>query len=306
MVKFRPLVLLFLFSLLAASPSFSWEVTGTKRYLPVNSWYPYIVIGSEQEVVCYLASNRVMLDCPFTSTLGMNSDPVLPPLPFDGHANHAENLRTWGYFYIVPSDIAFQYTATYGNTNGTIAFFNYLPSEIAGHYVIDTYYQFPQGYFCLYPPDCHTKTYLEVGITGMERLPDTGPTWEVVRGGTANHPDANWLRNDAKQTLMMIAQIYYMKSGRLLSINDMSLPLGGMFDLDGQYSTNGGHTSHRRGLDADINTYGGTIPCRDDTALKEAIVEVKKKKGHYAKLKCEDAVVNGQPQADWRKHIDFN
>lgn len=279
------------------------EVTGTLYYAPPKSGSS--TSPPEQSFVCYELNSKIMLDCFFHST--MQKRAVVPPWKMDdGHsaAQHVEALRPFGNFYVTLADLAFGYTVVTGQTRAGIAYYNYFPSEVAGYYQINVRYQFPHGFYCI-DPDCLMQTYLDVGMRGLDRLPDTGPDWVVLRGGTAKHPDANWLRSDAKATLIMIARIYHGTSGRLLSINDMSLPLGGMFDLDGQYSITGGHASHRGGTAADINTYGGAIPCRDDTALKEAINDVNRLK-HYAKLKCEDAVVNGVMQNDWRKHIDFN
>lgn len=37
-------------------------------------------------------------------------------------------------------------------------------------------------------------------------------------------------------------------------INDISLEYGGMFDVNGQWNTNGGHSSHRIGTDVDVRS----------------------------------------------------
>lgn len=55
---------------------------------------------------------------------------------------------------------------------------------------------------------------------------------------------------------------------RLLSVNDMSLPNGGVFDLCADLTTcsgGGGHVSHEEGVDFDLNNYGGHPTGQFDT-----------------------------------------
>ena len=61
----------------------------------------------------------------------------------------------------------------------------------------------------------------------------------------------------------------------LISFNDVSLPLGGLFDIHGNWSPP--HSTHREGLDVDLNRTPGNAPegyeipaCPDDRLLHEA------------------------------------
>lgn len=103
--------------------------------------------------------------------------------------------------------------------------------------------------------------------------------------------------------LPLIAENYFVLSGRLLSINDMSLIKGGLFDIDAQWTTP--HSSHREGKDADINREG--IGCDQDrdlrTAVDQLLNKVKTSSGKLrSALLCEPCPSTG---TDCRKHIDF-
>ena len=90
---------------------------------------------------------------------------------------------------------------------------------------------------------------------------------------------------------------YFELTKRKLSINDLSLPNGGLFDLNGLWNTAKGHDTHRHGNDADINrTDGGGVlkNCEDDKKLKEAVSKIG---AGIPTLLCESG---------GRKHIDFD
>jgi hypothetical protein len=71
--------------------------------------------------------------------------------------------------------------------------------------------------------------------------------WKIINQyGTATINDA----------LLKIAIKWHSSfpAEQLLFINDMSLPYGGLFDVNGQWNTSGGHSSHRIGTDVDIRS----------------------------------------------------
>ncbi len=78
--------------------------------------------------------------------------------------------------------------------------------------------------------------------------------------GVKNHPVNNFGTPDVVDNLIpTLAQKYREireKDGHtgVLSINDLSLPFGGVFDLNAQLNDAGGHFSHEIGIDVDINT----------------------------------------------------
>lgn len=84
-----------------------------------------------------------------------------------------------------------------------------------------------------------------------------------VDGGTCDHdpvPDDSYVESSARymsiplaSRLVILDGIYsHITSGRHLSLNDASLPYGGLFDK-GQRAGRPCHQSHRRGIDIDVN-----------------------------------------------------
>jgi hypothetical protein len=106
--------------------------------------------------------------------------------------------------------------------------------------------------------------------------------------------------------LPLIAENYFVLSRRLLSINDMSLIKGGLFDI--MINTppwKPPHSSHREGKDADINQDG--VGCDQDrdlrTAADQLLNKVKMPSGNLrSALFCEPCQ---STRTDCRKHIDF-
>ncbi|MFQ5443686.1 MAG: hypothetical protein ACE5EK_03615, partial [Nitrospinales bacterium] len=158
-----------------------------------------------------------------------------------------------------------------------------------------------------------------------------GEHYEVVRGGKDTHPEANFATNRTLNTLREIAKEFHEISGYKLSINDLSLPWGGMFDLNERWCARKKetgkksipHWSHRDGMDVDINRkpIGAPAPinCDPDDALHDAVSEVRGG-DVFPKVVCEAGKVmkkdvDGNPVLDengdpvWepisKYHIDF-
>ncbi len=89
---------------------------------------------------------------------------------------------------------------------------------------------------------------------------DTGtPKMFSLVGNTgdpgANHPDNHYFTPSAKLTLTeaVIPRLFNAGWG-VVGVNDGSLKDGGLFDLEGQWNTAGGHAEHRKGTEVDIRT----------------------------------------------------
>ena len=146
--------------------------------------------------------------------------------------------------------------------------------------------------------DCKDVLGIYVRVLGLARLPDNSNYYVVVRGGTDTHLEGTYGTPETFKTLKNIAQKYFKRTdGRKLSINDLSLPMGGLFDIYNDWVAP--HKTHRTGTDADINSEDGggvSTNCNDDQHLHKAVKEVAK----------------GQPRPlfDCRegalKHIDFD
>lgn len=115
----------------------------------------------------------------------------------------------------------------------------------------------------------------------------------VVRGcSLTTHPDGTSATPQTIATLLNIAREYRALSGSKLSVNDRSLPAGGLFDIFNTWMP--AHLDHRTGTDADINQLG--IDCLADESFRKAIATVAAS-GPFPKRLCESG---------GRKHINFD
>lgn len=148
-------------------------------------------------------------------------------------------------------------------------------------------------------------------------LPPPSALYEKSRREDQNHLDEVAFAGTAftLQTLPLIAEHYFSSSGRILSVNDISLPKGGVFDLKlnwkgGQRNPDGtltrfGHVEHREGNDVDINRRdpisGIELDCKPDHALRLAVDQFlepqKRKDNRLTALLCESRGRN--------KHLDM-
>ena len=108
-------------------------------------------------------------------------------------------------------------------------------------------------------PAADTDT-VTVRVDGLTFLPAT-PYYEKV-GGTQYHHGPPGYAEDHNHygTPDLVGAIYGMASnyrnngGEIISINDMSLPFGGLFDIDGNWSPP--HQTHRDGRNVDMGGSG--------------------------------------------------
>jgi hypothetical protein len=104
-----------------------------------------------------------------------------------------------------------------------------------------------------------------------------------------NHYGTSEVGNGA----LAIAKTIFKEFGKKISINDMSLPWGGLFDINGDWLTP--HTSHRRGMSVDINRCveldGSEAPDEFDPCTKLGSSEIIPGYGlvdkEYLSKKCE-------------------
>lgn len=183
--------------------------------------------------------------------------------------------------------------------------------EVSGNLAGESSLVLPHNWFCV--GDCYTSnswrwndTY-DIGIRNLASLPDLPSEYSKVRGGLDTHPHTVGFAGTAfaLPMLPLIAENYFVLSGRLLSINDMSLIKGGLFDYEKKKPWEPGHKSHREGKDADINQEG--IGCDQDrdlrTAVDQLLSPVKMPSGELrSALLCEFCKDTGTM---CRKHIDL-
>jgi hypothetical protein len=116
-------------------------------------------------------------------------------------------------------------------------------------------------------------------VPDLEILPDS-PNYVKI-GGTCNHhgprddgaysncrtPDNNhWGGLLILQAIDSIAAKYHhlFPSDLRIGVNDMSLPLGGRFDIYGHWTGNSDHQYHRFGKDVDVRSFSIPVDNRED------------------------------------------
>ena len=150
--------------------------------------------------------------------------------------------------------------------------------SIVGNSSVNVIYEFNDTYDVIYR-----------GLT-REKLPKIGVDHIVARGDTNEHPQGTHGKQAVIDQLLQIAKDYHDFTGRKLSINDISLPDGGLFDVAFTYTNVEGHSSHRTGEDVDINpTDGGGIRkgCYRADVLW-ALVEAASSDTYNSRLYCEN------------------
>lgn len=125
----------------------------------------------------------------------------------------------------------------------------------------------PPGWVCI--TTCNFSFTEDIGVDGLGDLPLEGDFYRVLRSpnSVGLHQRGAAGTSDAISGVSAIAQDYFSVAGQGLSVNDLSLPRGGKFDLAAGYNENGAHASHRIGKDADFNSTdlgGRPINCLTD------------------------------------------
>ena len=91
-----------------------------------------------------------------------------------------------------------------------------------------------------------------VAVPGLVELTEGGSVDTV--GPTTTHPDSHWGTSLLVQRLRPLGDSVAAEYGLHLQVNDMSLRLGGVFDVDSTWHQP--HLEHRVGTNADVRTEG--------------------------------------------------
>lgn len=134
------------------------------------------------------------------------------------------------------------------DTIGEVVYIDYLVPEVSGDYVVDWSYKF-------WWPDSQvfvsSAFWFRVREEGFAELSASGDHHIVVRNLKETHPRGNWGRAEVREKMWKLSELYYEKFNRRLSINDMSLKRGGLFDYSADWKKP--HKWHRKGRSIDIN-----------------------------------------------------
>jgi len=90
---------------------------------------------------------------------------------------------------------------------------------------------------------------LSIKVPGLVNF-GTSSLWRLT-GETGLHPDNHYLDETGTLGAFGLAVDFYETYNATLGLNDMSLPLGGLFDIDGAWASP--HKLHRTGRSVDID-----------------------------------------------------
>lgn len=260
---------------------------------------------------CYSILSGDWANCAFTYRVVGLAQPASDPGNSGGHVGHAglrplvlNDARNPGGAVLYAHDTDASPLGVRGFTMETPPFVDatvrHPTPEASGRLAVDTTITAPPGgVFCFFDSAGRTlltHAIVDVGVPDLEPLAAVGNDHQVVRGGTETHPDGTSGTADSTNTLLRIAAEYRRISGSQLSVNDLSLPAGGLFDIGANWQAP--HRSHRGGADADINrtnVSGETIDCSDDEDLARAVEHMAAGRA-FPFLRCESG---------GRKHIDL-
>lgn len=270
---------------------------------------------------CNIGGRVEPLACDFEYRVTGLASPANPVLPCDpANPNGERTCVTGGHshngarpFVFDPpgkvefdaDELPFDDLAVKGNTLATppltLAKVTHKLPQVGGVLQIEGFLRFRtpgsrliRQWFCA-DPRCDDNKTININGTIDVRVPDLTPLpgdpgqvtpdhYVKGRNPDNNHIDAVAFSASAftRVALPQLSNLFFSAAARNLSVNDISLPKGGVFDLklnwkgeqenpDGTKTTFG-HVEHRDGNDADINTQG--IDCQDDQALRFAIDRV--------------------------------
>lgn len=224
-------------------------------------------------VSCYNVADGSPIDCSYGFTIvGLAGDPT----DVDVNAGHTHDYSMHPLGTATSPDGSGSTIA--GQTkNGVVKIVHTLPI-VSGKIKTQLDLNVPPGWYCV-APECldstrqgwRFNTTLSVGVSGLSLLPDPASVdaYAKQRRPDLNHTDSNAYYGTA-DTLFYLANLanyYQLLSGNLLSVNDMSLPKGGIFDVRGDWTHP--HALHRVGTSADINKTDGD--CLKNKTLKQAV-----------------------------------
>jgi hypothetical protein len=209
---------------------------------------------------CVNAYGGQFVSCTYDFTITELTQPNSDPANNGGHS-HTYSDHPLGKLEVVSPNPGAQSTVLQGSTQNTNVQFKHEIPNVSGKISTVLNLKVPPGWYTVYPEDCDgTFTYwcfnttVDVGVTGLSSLPDSPSLYNKVRNPDAGHTDAVafYGTSSAQSNLGNIAAWYnFLTFGSVLSINDMSLIKGGLFDVKSNYSTP--HSWHRSGTSVDIN-----------------------------------------------------
>lgn len=257
--------------LLEGNPALSQSIPSSKLdpLNPVSTPYQHFFS-------CYDVSTGNLLVCQVLAEL------LAPSSDLGSNGGHT-HLGTFpltdlsegaGFVCLVCTDLNLDPFIIQTSTEGvTVGLLHKIP-QFAGRLQVRGFVSPPPGWHCI--TTCNYQFFEEIGVDGLADLPG-GQNYAVIRSPSSIsfHPRGTAGTSDTLLGVASIAQGYFQVTGRGLSINDLSLPRGGKFDLAGTFGEGGAHSSHRNGKDADFNSIdlgGQSTSCFTDKQLQQVLI----------------------------------
>lgn len=216
-------------------------------------------------IACINANTGGFISCGYDFSITGLTQPDSDPANNGGHTHTISNhpLGTLKEIWPMPGNPA---TSLNGYTQNNWVFFSHEIPQASGK--IETYLLMKvpgPGWDTGTLQSCDAtrtswcfNTTVDVGVQNLTPLSDAPWLYRKTRNPDPNHTDAVafYGTDSALRNLSSIADWYNWLTLRTLSINDMSLIKGGVFDLGLKYVAIphvSGHQEHRTGESADIN-----------------------------------------------------
>jgi hypothetical protein len=281
---------------LLATTGAAWAQSPLLELKPSNVGGPNVAATPSLGFIrffCYDAFTLLPINCTVTATLGP-LDPIATDPPFfGGHFRHNTSQQPVGTIRDPNLGGAGAKSVT-GQTGQTFFGFTaeYTAPEPSGEVQFLISWAPPSNYFCQDDIEgvagqggnpCFMIRHVNIGFELEPLAPQDDTFYKVVRGDTNRHPDGTSGTPRTLATLKLIAAYYSNFIPPLrLSVNDISLPEGGLFDIKQASEWNIPHQTHRKGTDVDLNqapvdANGNPttdIPCADDLALQISVMIV--------------------------------
>jgi hypothetical protein len=275
-------ILLCALAVLCTQTGLAWgaPILATASTIPSDLNTPLTTPGKVNmytNIACTDASTGNFVSCGYDFSITGLKQPDTDPANNGVHTHAgAHPVGTLKEIWPVPGNPV---TSLNGYTQNTQVVISHQIPDVSGKIETVLNLRVPPGWHTVYPESCNGdgtswcfNTTVDVGLN-LTPLPDAPGLYTKARKQNATalaHTDAVafYGTDSALRNLTSIADWYNWLTLRTLSINDMSLIKGGLFDVYANYSPP--HHDHRTGESADINKDNGD--CTKNKALLLAVL----------------------------------
>jgi len=326
-------VLLCALAVLCAQASLTWggPIYRSVTMLPLNLITPLGNLTPSEKIItniaCFDVTQGHLSDCTYDIQITGLVQPDTDPSNNGGHSHGGTHPVGDLQMTFPATGIKSQFVS--GHTWNSYVRVEHTIPEVSGK--IETIFNFhvPPGSYTISPESCDASrsywcfnTTVDVGVaTDLLPLADPrsnpGVAYPYIRVRNAMGHTDDVAYSGTIDTLFFLNNIAsaYNDEGYTLSVNDMSLPRGGLFDVfdvtKAQPAYQASHNYHRTGQSADINKNNGN--CLLNKVLRQVVDEempieagspfAKRKLPSYGRFLCEAGRQFGYTN---NIHIDFD